>query len=308
MNDAVLWVVLGGALTGAVGPGISVLYAVYGELITEKAGRINLGTEGCMLMGACFGFVAAAETGSAAAGVFAGMAAGGLLALLHALLVVYRNTNQLATGLAITMFGAGITAYAGRDYVDSVVGGLEVIAIPLLSTIPVVGEALFQQDILAYAAYGLGPALWALFRYTRWGLHLRAVGESMSVAYAAGLNPHRVQLLAIVLGGALAGLGGAQLSIGLTHTWSEGMTVGRGFIAVGLVIFALWSPLRAMAGAFLFGAAIGLQLQLQAIGAPVSPFILDMAPYVLTIGVLAIWTGTAARAMPQGLRSVLRSD
>ena len=259
-------------------------------------------------MGACFGFIAAAETGSAAAGVFAGMAAGGLLALLHALLVVYRDTNQLATGLAVTMFGAGITAYAGRDYVDSVVGGLEGIAIPLLSTIPVVGEALFQQDILAYAAYGLGPALWALFRYTRWGLHLRAVGESMSVAYAAGLNPHRVQLLAIVLGGALAGLGGAQLSIGLTHTWSEGMTVGRGFIAVGLVIFALWSPLRAMAGAFLFGAAIGLQLQLQAIGAPVSPFILDMAPYVLTIGVLAIWTGTAARAMPQGLRSVLRSN
>jgi simple sugar transport system permease protein len=129
----------------------------------------------------------------------------------------------------------------------------------------------------------------------------------MSVAYAAGRNPHLIQLAAIVLGGALAGLGGAQLSVAFTHTWSEGMTVGRGFIAVGLVIFALWSPMRAMAGAFLFGGAIGLQLQLQAVGAPVSPFILDMFPYVITIAVLTIWIGPAARSMPEGLKSVLRS-
>ena len=306
MSD-LIWVVVSGAVIGAVGPGISVLYAVYGELITERAGRINLGMEGCMLMGACIGFIGAAETGSAAAGVFVAMAAGGALAVIHAYLVVYRGANQMAAGLALTILAGGITAYAGRGYVDRAIGGLDPIPVPLLFDIPVVGPALFHQDILGYLAYGLGPLLWGALRYTRWGLDLRAVGESLGVAYAAGLNPRRIQLLAIVAGGALAGLGGAQLSVAFTHTWSEGMTVGRGFIAVGLVIFAMWSPLRAMAGALLFGGAMGLQLQLQSVGAPVSPFVLEMFPYLVVIGVLALWTGAANRAMPAGLKSVFRS-
>ena len=301
------WLVLSGALTGAVGPGVSVLYAVYGELITERAGRINLGMEGCLLAGACFGFLATAETGSAATGVFAGMAAGGLASAIHAYLIIYRDTNQLATGLALTLFAGGITAYVGRDYVDSIIEGLNPIAIPVLADMPVLGEALFRQDILAYLAYGLGPLIWIVLQYTRWGLSLRAVGENAAVAFAAGRNPALLQLTAIVLGGALAGLGGAQLSVGLTHTWSEGMTAGRGFIAVALVIFGLWSPLRGMLGAFLFGGAVGLQLQLQALGAPVSPFLLDMLPYVLTLAVLAIWTGAADRAMPDGLKAILRT-
>ena len=301
------WLVITGTLAGAVGPGISVLYAVYGELITERAGRINLGMEGCLLMGACFGFLATVETGSAGIGVVAGMVAGGLAALIHAYLVIYRDTNQLATGLALTLFAGGVTAYVGRDYVNSIIDGLNVIAIPGLADIPVLGEALFQQDILAYIAYALGPLIWFVLQYTRWGLSLRAVGENTTVAFAAGRNPAILQLTAIVLGGALAGLGGAQLSIGLTHTWSEGMTAGRGFIAVALVIFGLWSPLRGMLGAFLFGGAVGLQLQLQALGAPVSPFLLDMLPYVLTLGVLAIWTGAADRAMPAGLKTILRT-
>ena len=307
MSD-LIWVVVSGAVIGAVGPGISVLYAVYGELITERAGRINLGMEGCMLMGACIGFIGAAETGSAAAGVFVAMAAGGGLAVIHAYLVVYRGANQMAAGLALTILAGGITAYAGRDYVDRAIGGLDPIAVPLLFDLPVVGPALFHQDILGYLAYGLGPLLWGVLRYTRWGLDLRAVGESLSVAYAAGLNPRRIQLLAIVAGGALTGLGGAQLSVAFTHTWSEGMTVGRGFIAVGLVIFAMWSPLRAMTGALLFGGAMGLQLQLQSVGAPVSPFVLEMFPYLVVIGVLALWTGAASRAMPAGLKSVFRSS
>ena len=300
------WIVLGGAFTGAVGPGISVLYATYGELITERAGRINLGTEGCMLMGACFGFIATVETGSAALGVLAGMAAGSLLSLIFAYLVVFRDTNQLATGFALTMFGAGITAFAGRDYVDSIIGGLNPISIPLLSEIPVVGKALFRQEILVYMAYGLGPLLWFGLYYTRWGLSLRAVGESVTVAFAAGRNPALLQVAAIAFGGALSGLGGAQLSLAFTHTWSEGMTVGRGFIAVGLVIFGMWSPVRAMLGAFLFGGAIGLQLQLQSVGAPISPFILDMFPYVIILAVLTLWSGAASRAMPEGLKTVLR--
>jgi simple sugar transport system permease protein len=298
--------VLSGTLNGAVGPGISVLYATYGELITERAGRINLGTEGSMLMGACFGFIATVETGSASAGVLAGMVAGAGLSLILAYLVIYRDTNQLATGFALTLFGAGITAYAGREYVDSTIGGLNLIAIPFLSDIPEVGRALFDQDILAYIAYALGPILWIGLHYTRMGLSLRAVGESIDVAFAAGRNPRVIQIAAIAFGGALAGLGGAQLSLGLTHSWSEGMTVGRGFVAVGLVIFGMWSPLRAMVGAFLFGGAIGLQLQLQTVGAPISPFILDMLPYLIIIFVMALWSGAATRAMPEGLKGVLR--
>ena len=222
-------------------------------------------------------------------------------------LVIYRDTNQLATGFALTLFGAGITAYAGRDYVDSIIGGLNPIAIPLLSDIHEIGKALFQQDILAYVAYALGPLLWVCLYYTRPGLSLRAVGESVDVAFAAGRNPQVIQIAAIAMGGALAGLGGAQLSLGLTHTWSEGMTVGRGFVAVGLVIFGMWSPLRAMIGALLFGGAIGLQLQLQTVGAPVSPFILDMLPYVVILLVMALWSRASARAMPEGLKGVLRA-
>jgi len=302
-----VWLVLGGTLTGAVGPGISVLYATYGELITERAGRINLGIEGSMLMGACFGFIATVETESVTLGVFAGMVGGSLLSLVLAYLVIYRNTNQLATGFALTLFGSGITAYAGRSYVDSTINGLNPIAVPIISEIPKLGSALFEQDILAYIAYVLGPMLFLGLHYTRTGLSLKAVGENISVAYAAGRNPYVIQIAAIAAGGALAGLGGAQLSLGFTHTWSEGMTVGRGFVAVGLVIFAMWSPLRAMVGAFLFGGAIGLQLQLQTVGAPVSPFILDMLPYLIIIFVMSLWSRAATRAMPEGLKGVLRA-
>lgn len=298
--------IISGALTGAVGPGISVLYATYGEVITERAGRINLGIEGSMLMGAAFGFIVTVETGVVFLGILAGAAAGGLLSLIHAYLIVYRNTNQLATGLAITFFGAGITAFAGRSYVGAQIDGLSDISIPLLANIPILGKALFQQDIMAYAAYALGPILWFILMRTRWGLSLRAVGESIEVAFAAGRRPRVLQTVAVVIGGIFAGLGGAQLSLAFTLQWSEGMTSGRGFIAVALVIFGMWSPLRVMIGALLFGGAIGLQLQLQAIGVPVSPFILDMFPYVITLAVLSVWTGAALRAMPEGLKNVMR--
>ncbi len=300
------WLVIRGMVTGAVGPGVSVLYATYGEVITERSGRINLGTEGCMVMGAVFSFIATVETGNAALGVVAGALAGGALSLVHAYLVVTRRTNQLATGMALTFLGLGISSFIGRSYVGSSITGLNPISIPVLSSIPVLGKALFMQDLLTYAAYGLGPLLWAALRFTRWGLSLRAVGESTDVAYAAGRNPTLIQYAAVVLGGMLAGIGGAHLSLALTHSWSEGMTRGRGFIAVGLVIFGMWDPLRAMVGALLFGAAIGLELQLQTVSAPVSPFILAMLPYVITLGVLTVWTGAALRAMPAGLKAVFR--
>lgn len=301
-----VWVVIRGMLTGAVGPGISVLYATYGEVVTERSGRINLGVEGCMLMGAAFSFITTVETGNVALGVLAGALAGGLLSLVLALLVVTRQANQLATGIALTFLGLGITSFAGRSYVAASISGLDPVPIPWLSSVPILGEALFEQDILTYIAYGLGPLLWAALRFTRWGLSLRAVGESSDVAYAAGRNPALLQYTATVLGGMLAGVGGAHLSLALTHSWSEGMTRGRGFIAVGLVIFGMWSPLRAMVGALLFGAAIGLELQLQTISAPVSPFVLAMLPYVITLGVLSVWTGAALRAMPEGLKAVFQ--
>jgi len=304
MNE--FWLAVTGTLTGAVGPGISVLYATYGEVITERSGKINLGIEGCMMMGATFAYITTVETGHAGLGVLAGALAGGVLSLLLAILVVSRRTNQLATGIALTLLGLGITAFAGRSYVAESIGGLNPIRIPGLASIPVLGEALFQQDILTYIAYGLGPALWAALRFTRWGLSLRAVGENPDVAYAAGRNPALVQYWAIFLGGLLAGLGGAQLSLALTHSWSEAMTRGRGFIAVALVIFGMWNPLRAMLGALLFGGAIGLELQLQTIGAPISPFVLAMLPYLITLGVLSIWTGAALRAMPEGLKAVFK--
>lgn len=300
------WLVIKGVLTGAVGPGISVMYATYGEVITERSGKINLGVEGAMLMGACFAFIAAAETQSEAIGVLAGGLAGGSLSLFFAFMVITRRANQLATGLAITMLGIGITSWAGRSYVGVSIAGLDPIAIPVLSSIPILGDALFHQDILAYIAYVLGPTLWFVLFRSRWGLSLRAVGESVEVAYAAGRNAAFVQYAAIAIGGVLAGIGGAQLSLAFTQSWSEGMTAGRGFIAVALVIFGMWTPLRAMAGSLLFGAAIGLELQLQTVDAPVSPFYLQMLPYITTLVVLAIWTGATFRAMPEGLKRVLK--
>ena len=220
-------------LTGAVGPGISVMYATYGEVITERSGKINLGVEGAMLMGACFGFIAAAETGSEAIGVLSGALAGGSLSLLFAVMVINRRANQLATGLAITMLGAGITSWAGRSYVGVSIDGLDQISIPLLSRIPIIGEALFNQDILAYIAYALGPVLWFVLFRSRWGLSLRAVGESVEVAYAAGRNTALVQYAAIAMGGILAGIGGAQLSLAFTQSWSEGYDGRKGIHSCG---------------------------------------------------------------------------
>jgi simple sugar transport system permease protein len=178
------------------------------------------------------------------------------------------------------------------------------LTIPLLSDLPVVGRILFKHDLLTYAVVPLAFLLTWVLKRTRWGLALRTVGEDKTVAFAAGLNPTRIQYQAICLGGLLAALGGAQLALAFTGVWTEGMTAGRGFIAVALVIFAGWNPLRAVAGALLFGGALALQLQLQARGAPISPFLLDMIPYLLTLGVLLLLRGRRRHAMPAGLQTV----
>lgn len=288
-------------LTGAIRSGTSVLYGVLGETVSEKAGIVNLGTEGCMLMGACVGFIVTFQTGSPWLGILAAGLAGGLLSLAHAYLVIGCGANQLASGLATLFFGLGLTALIGRDYVKQNIVGFDVIPIPFLSDIPVLGQILFKHDIMTYIGYLIGPALWFVIYRTQWGLSLRAVGESRSVAYSTGRSPARVAYIAVVVGGILAGLGGAQLSVAFTHFWVEGMTQGAGFIAVALVIFGMWHPVRAISGALLYGGAYSLQLRLQTMGVGVSPFLLQMLPYVLTLIVLLAWGKASRRAMPSEL-------
>ena len=293
-----------GVLISAIQAGTSVLYAALGEVISERAGVINLGVEGGMLMGAVTGFLVTQETGNAWLGVLAALLIGGIFNLVFAYLVVTRNANQLASGLTLGFFGIGLSAFIGRPYVGQLIDGLPKMPIPVLADLPVVGGILFRHDLLTYAVVPIALLIgWALMS-TRWGLSLRAVGESKTVAYAAGLRPNWLQYQAIVLGGMLAGLGGAHLSLAFTGVWQEQMTAGRGFIAVALVIFAQWQPLRAVWGALLFGGALAFQLQLQARGAPISPFFLDMLPYLLTLGVLLIVGRNGRNAMPEGLKSV----
>jgi simple sugar transport system permease protein len=295
-------------LTGAVRSGVSVLYATLGEIIAERAGVVNLGVEGCMLMGACAGFVVTVITKDPLLGVLAAGIAGGLLSLIHAFLSITRGANQFASGLATMFFGLGITGLIGAPYMKETLEGLNPVIIPVLGDLPVLGPVLFRHDLLTYLALLLAPVIWGLLTYTRWGLAIRSVGERPTVAFAAGINPVRVQYAAVVAGGVLAGLGGAQLSLAYTHTWVEGMTAGRGFIAVALVIFSMWHPLKALAGAGLFGGAVAFQFQLQTLGAPVSPFVLDMFPYLVTLAVLLAWGQTGKRAMPEGLKTVLANS
>ncbi|MGN8644899.1 ABC transporter permease [Gracilibacillus sp. HCP3S3_G5_1] len=291
-------------LTGAIRAGTSVLYATTGELISERAGVINLGTEGSMIAGAMTAFVATSATGNPWLGFLAGGLAGLLLSFVHAFLVIERKANQLATGLTIMFFGIGLTAFFGRSLVDKQINGFEVIRIPVLSDIPFIGTILFSHDVLTYLSFLLVPAVWFFLFRTRWGIILRGAGENDKVVYAYGKSPRFVRYLAVMAGGFLAGLGGAQLSTAFTHTWIEDMTQGRGIIAVALVIFASWLPFRAMLGAYLFGGAYALQLALQGIGIDISQFILFMLPYVLTLVAMFIVERKQRNMMPLGLKDV----
>jgi ABC-type uncharacterized transport system permease subunit len=292
--------------SGAIRAGASVMFATYGEIISERAGIINLGVEGCMITGACVGFVVTAKTGEPYLGVLAAIIAGAAMASIHAFMVIGRGANQLARGLALMFLGLGLTAYIGRPYVSFKINGINDYPVPLLHKIPGIGIVFFDHDPLTYLAFVLGPVIWWLMFKTRWGLQLRAVGESVDAAFAAGINPKRIQYMAVIAGGALAGLGGAQLSLAYTQSWVEGMTNGRGFIAVALVIFAMWNPLRGMAGALLFGGAVAFQLQLQARGVGISPFLLDMTPYLITIAVLLALVRLGRDSFPAGLKEVFR--
>jgi simple sugar transport system permease protein len=289
-----------GVIAGSIMSGTSLLYATLGEVVGERAGIVNLGLEGIMLIGAASGFAATALTGSPYLGIAVAALAGAAANLIFAYLVVGRHANQLAAGLSLMFFGIGMSTLIGRPFVGTLITGLPRLAVPGLAP-GGVGARLLSYDALVYLALPASLLTWWLIFRTRWGLGLRTVGESPAAAFAAGLRPQKVQYQALTFAGALGGVAGAHMSIALTLTWAEGMTAGRGFIAIALVIFAKWNPLWAVAGALLFGGAEGLQLQLQAAGADVSPFVMNMTPYLLTLLVLIVWGWSRQSAAPAAL-------
>lgn len=291
-------------LTGAVRGGTAIVFASLGETVSERSGVINLGTEGSMLCGALAAYIVGIESGSAWLGVLAGMVAGALLSLVFGVLVLDRGANQLATGLVVTFLGLGLTSLFGQDYVGQGANGFTAAPVPGLAGLPFLGPILFDHDPLTYLSFVAVPTVWwGLFR-TRAGLAVRAAGERPQVLEAFGTSPRRVRYGAVLLGGALAGIGGAQLSTALALNWSENVTVGRGFVAVALVIFAGWDPRKTIAGAYLFAGAIALQLQLQARGAEVSRYLLEAVPYLTVLIVLAALSRRRVHAGPEDLSNV----
>jgi simple sugar transport system permease protein len=282
-------------LAAAVRAGTPVLFATLGEIFAERSGVLNLGVEGMMLVGALAGFVFTARTGNPWFGALIAAAAGAGLGTVHAVLSVTLRANQVASGLALTIFGTGLSAFLGRGYVGVPGAGFQAVSLPLLGQLPAVGPVLFQQDPLVYLSYVAVPAAWYVLYRTRFGLRVRAVGESPEAADAMGVDVSRLRFACVVLGGTLAGLGGTFLSTAYTSMWIENMTAGRGWIAVALVIFATWDPLRAAFGAYLFGGVNALQLHLQATGTGLPTYLLLMAPYAFTIVVLVLSSQGAAR-------------
>lgn len=281
-----------------------ILLAALGELVVERAGVLNLGVEGMMITGAITGFAAGVATNSPLLG-FAGAAIGGAaLSLLFGVLVLWLRSNQVATGLALTLFGLGLASLMGQSYVGVRAPAMPQLRIPFLSDIPVLGPILFRHDLVVYLGLALVVGVWWFLNRSRVGLTLRAVGENHDAAHALGYKVLWVRLLAILFGGACAGLGGAYLSLVRVPQWTEGVTAGAGWIALAIVVFASWRPLRLLLGAWLFGGISVLQLNLQAARVPIPVQLLSMAPYIVTIVVLVLISsgrGRAALAAPGSL-------
>jgi general nucleoside transport system permease protein len=275
-------------LAATLSAGTVLAIAALGLLINEKAGIVNLGAEGMMLCAAIAGFATVVHTGNTWLGFAAGMAAGAMLAAVFGVLVIWLNTNQYATGLALSLFGAGFSAFLGIKYVQEKLPEQTQYALPFLSDIPLLGVALFRQHPMVYIAVGIALGLiWFLGR-TRAGLVLRSVGESPESAHALGYPVRRIRLAAVVAGGALCGLAGSYVSVVYTPLWVEGMIAGKGWIALALTTFATWRPARVLLGAYLFGGVTMLQFHLQGLGVNVPPQFLSMLPYLATIVVLVL--------------------
>ncbi len=275
-------------IAATLSAGTILAIAALGLLINEKAGIVNLGAEGMMLCAAIAGFATVVHTGNTWLGFAAGMAAGALLASIFGVLVIWLNTNQYATGLALSLFGAGFSAFAGIKYVQEKLPEQSQFPIPLLGDIPFIGPALFRHHPMVYIAMALTVGLiWFLYR-TRAGLVLRSVGESPESAHALGYPVRRIRLMAVVAGGALCGLAGAYVSVVYTPLWVEGMIAGKGWIALALTTFATWRPARVLLGAYLFGGVTMLQFHLQGLGVNIPSQFLTMLPYLSTIVVLVL--------------------
>lgn len=271
-----------------------IILAAIGELVVERAGVLNLGVEGMMITGAVCGFVVAVNTGSPWLGFLGAAVGGAFLALLFGILTQYLLSNQVATGLALTLFGLGLSALIGQGYIGIKAPSFPDWHIPLLGDIPVIGPIIFQHDPMVYVGLFLIAGVWAFLKFTRAGLILRAVGENHDAAHALGYKVIRVRLMAIMFGGACAGLGGAYLSLVRVPQWTEGMTAGAGWIALAIVVFASWKPARLLLGAYLFGGVTVLQLNLQAAGLAIPVEYLSMSPYLATIVVLVIMSSGRA--------------
>ena len=284
------------ALLTIVTAATPLVFAAVGEAVVEKAGVLNLGVEGMMVIGAIAAFGTAVGTDSGFLAVIVGALAGLLLAFIFGILTVYLQSNQVATGLALTIFGLGLSALIGHSYVGKTFSGLPKLEIQGLSDIPVVGPLIFGQDGLVYlsilSVFGVS---WFLTK-TRAGLLVRAVGENHDAAHSIGYSVRLVRLGAILFGGAMAGIGGAYLSVAYTPLWVENMTAGRGWIALALVVFASWKPWRAFFGAYLFGGVTIVQLYAQGMGVEISAPFLSMLPYLATILVLVLISRDTAKA------------
>lgn len=272
-----------------------ILLAAIGELVVEKAGVLNLGVEGMMIVGAISGFAIAVETGSPLLGLVAAAIGGALLSLIFGVLTQYLLSNQVATGLALTLFGLGLSALLGQSYVGVKPPSSPRLDVPVLSDLPIVGPILFNHSVIVYLGLGLVVLVWFALQKTRVGLIIRAVGENHDAAHALGYKVVRIRMMAIAFGGACAGLGGASLSLVRVPQWTEGMTAGAGWIALAIVVFASWKPLRVLLGAYLFGGVTVLQLNLQAAGVSIPVEYLSMSPYLITIIVLVIMSADKTR-------------
>jgi simple sugar transport system permease protein len=305
---------LAAILTSGIRLAIPILLAVIGEIITEKGGVLNLGLEGMMLMGAMTGFVVTWHlennpalpidpTTAAWLGLLAGMVAGLLMGLIMAFLAVTLKADQVISSVMLVLLGQGLSAYIFRQQFNTLaarVTGFESFPIPVLSDIPLLGEVLFNQDMAVYLTVLVVLASWFLFNHTTLGLNIRAVGEKPSAAETSGLSVSKIRYTATLIGAALAGLGGAVLSVAQLHIFREGVTAGRGWIAVALVVFARWNPGLAVVGALLFGIADAIQFRIQALGDASIPYeILLMLPYLLTI--LVLLRGIKKTEQPEAL-------
>ena len=283
MNEALVGIIL-----ATLGAGTPLVFAALGELITEKSGVLNLGVEGMMLVGAVCGFAVAADTGSLWLGVVTAMTAGAFMALLFGILTLTFQANQVAAGLALTIFGVGLSAYIGLQYTSVALTGLQAVHIPLLSSIPLLGPTIFSLDPLMYLSFALFAAISYFLYRSKAGLLLRAIGESPRSAHSIGYPVIQIRYLAVLFGGGMAGLGGAYLALVYTPLWVEGMTAGRGWISLALVVFATWRPARVILGAYLFGGVTILQLHVQGLGIDLPAQLLSSLPYIATIVVLVL--------------------